>query len=116
MPKIEIFDPALCCSTGVCGPDVDPELTRFAKLHVELQRAGVDASRYNLSQEPGPFVENPEVGAIINEDLSLLPLTAIDGKVVKKGAYPTEAELMDWLQLDEGALRPKQPKNAINLL
>lgn len=28
--SIEIFEPALCCSTGVCGPEVDESLVRFA--------------------------------------------------------------------------------------
>ena len=32
MKKIEIFDPAMCCSTGVCGPGVDPELLRMATM------------------------------------------------------------------------------------
>ena len=26
MPNIQIFDPALCCSTGVCGVEVDQNL------------------------------------------------------------------------------------------
>jgi hypothetical protein len=30
MMKLEIFDPAMCCSTGVCGVDVDPVLAQFA--------------------------------------------------------------------------------------
>ncbi len=30
MTTIEVFDPAMCCSTGVCGPQVDPDLARFA--------------------------------------------------------------------------------------
>ncbi len=28
MSVIEIFDPAMCCSTGVCGPSIDTELMR----------------------------------------------------------------------------------------
>jgi len=28
--KIQVLDPPRCCSTGVCGPNVDPELVRFA--------------------------------------------------------------------------------------
>ena len=32
MSKLEIFDPAMCCSTGVCGPSVDPELLRVSTI------------------------------------------------------------------------------------
>ena len=30
MTKIEVYDGAMCCSTGVCGVDVDQELVTFA--------------------------------------------------------------------------------------
>ena len=52
MPKIEVFDPAMCCSTGVCGPKVDPSLARFASDLEALKRAGASVTRYNLSQQP----------------------------------------------------------------
>jgi hypothetical protein len=29
MAKMQVFDPAMCCSTGVCGPSVDPTLRAF---------------------------------------------------------------------------------------
>jgi len=32
MKTIEIFDPAMCCSSGVCGPSVDPKLVRSLTL------------------------------------------------------------------------------------
>lgn len=35
--KIEIFDPALCCSTGVCGPSVDPALIQVANAIEQLK-------------------------------------------------------------------------------
>jgi hypothetical protein len=30
MTKIQVYDPALCCSTGICGVDVDQEKVAFA--------------------------------------------------------------------------------------
>ncbi len=30
MKKIEIFDPAMCCPTGLCGTNINPELMRIA--------------------------------------------------------------------------------------
>lgn len=32
MKKMIIFEPAMCCSTGVCGPGVDPELLRVSTV------------------------------------------------------------------------------------
>jgi hypothetical protein len=29
MKTLEIFDPAMCCATGVCGVDVDPVPARI---------------------------------------------------------------------------------------
>jgi len=52
MKKVEIFDPAMCCSTGVCGPSVDPELTRVAAAVYSLEKKGFDIKRYQLTSDP----------------------------------------------------------------
>ncbi|SDO34207.1 arsenite efflux transporter metallochaperone ArsD [Alkalicoccus daliensis] len=114
---IEIFDPALCCSTGVCGPDVDPALTRMAKLHTDLQKQGYEVSRYNLAQEPQPFVENKLVNDLLHaEGPEALPAVLVDGELKKHGEYPTLSELAAWLNVAEEKLKPVQPKKQINLL
>src|SRR5699024_6136959 len=61
MNKLEIFDPAMCCSTGVCGPGVDPDLTRIASAVYSLEKRGVDVTRYNLANDPSEFIENKKV-------------------------------------------------------
>ncbi|WP_147805084.1 arsenite efflux transporter metallochaperone ArsD [Alkalicoccus halolimnae] len=115
--KIEIFDPALCCSTGVCGPDVDPELTKMSKLHADIQKVGYEALRYNLAQEPQPFVENTEVNELLQEKgAEALPAVTINGELKKHGGYPNVRELASWLGVEEASLKPAQPKNQINLL
>ncbi|XXU25156.1 arsenic metallochaperone ArsD family protein [Sorangium sp. So ce887] len=58
---LRVFDPAMCCSTGVCGPSVDPELARFAADVDWLQKQGVTVERYNLSQQPSAFAGTPAV-------------------------------------------------------
>lgn len=40
MRKIEIFEPVMCCSTGVCGPGVDKELLRVATFINQLEGEG----------------------------------------------------------------------------
>lgn len=94
MVKLEVFDPAMCCSTGVCGPSVDPALPRFAADLEWLKSKNVAVERYNLAQEVGAFTANPVVKSILNrEGTKCLPLLLADGAVVAQGAYPTRKEL-----------------------
>ncbi|MFB5664140.1 arsenite efflux transporter metallochaperone ArsD [Alteribacillus sp. HJP-4] len=104
--KLEIFDPALCCPTGVCGPDVDPELTRIASdLHV-LKNHGAEVIRYNLTQDPEPFVQNKQVNELMKEKgMDVLPVTLLDGEIMKSGDYPNRYELTQWLKLEEDVLK-----------
>lgn len=105
MNKIEIYDPAMCCSTGVCGPGVDPELLRIATVVNNLQKLGKEIERFNLSENPQYFLENPQVNKIIQEEgVEALPLTLLNNQVIKKGAYPSTAEMMDWSQTKEEEL------------
>jgi AhpD family alkylhydroperoxidase len=94
MTKVDVFDPPMCCSTGVCGPDVDPVLVRFAADLRWLANAGVLVERHNLSQQPQAFVANQSVKAALeSEGNQCLPLILVDGRIVSKGAYPAREEL-----------------------
>lgn len=98
MQKIVIYDPAMCCSTGVCGPSPDPNLIRVAADLDRLAKSGIEVRRYNLSQQPDAFVQNAEVHKVLNrEGLLGLPIIIVDDKVRLVGAYPTTAELGNWL-------------------
>ena len=33
MRTIRVYEPALCCNSGVCGPDVDRKSTRLNSSH-----------------------------------------------------------------------------------
>jgi arsenite methyltransferase len=94
MKKLEVFDPPMCCSTGVCGPKVDPVLVRFsADLHW-LVNQGIAVERYNLSQQPQAFAANAAVKAALSEHgNTCLPLILLDGAAVSRGSYPTRQEL-----------------------
>jgi hypothetical protein len=91
--KLEIYDPAMCCSSGVCGPGVDPELSRFAGDLKWLSGRGVSVARFNLAQQPAAFVANAVVNAALKEDESCLPLVLVDGRIVASQRYPTRDEL-----------------------
>ncbi len=58
MKKVEIFDPAMCCSTGVCGPSIDPELMRITTVINALKEKGIVIKRHGLSNEPQDFITN----------------------------------------------------------
>lgn len=95
MPKVQVFDPAMCCPTGVCGPEVDPALVRFAADLEWLKSNGVEVERFNLSQEPAAFVANAEVAAAMRARDDALPLIVVDGKIVSQASYPGRGALAE---------------------
>lgn len=117
MNKIEIFDPALCCPTGVCGPSVDPELTRMASAVFALEKKGFDIKRYNLANEPAVFANNKEVNKVLHEKgPDALPVTLLNGAVVKEGKYPSNDELAQWLEVKVEDLALKKPNVKFKLI
>src|SRR5450759_3396676 len=103
MPKLDVFDPAMCCSTGVCGPQVDAALVRFAADVKWLQDQGVEVQRFNLSQNPAAFVENELVKTALTErGEAAMPLLLVDGRVLASGHYPERDQLIEALDLKSG--------------
>ena len=97
MKQLDVFDPPMCCSTGVCGPAVDPALPRFAADLEWLKQQGVSVRRYNPAQQPQAFVSNPQVvAALAAEPDHTLPLLLLDGTIVSRGRYPTREQLAGW--------------------
>ena len=96
MTRIEVFDPPMCCSTGVCGPDPDDQLAKFSADLDWLTHRGVEVRRYNLMQEPAAFTANEHVKRIVDAtDGDGLPVVVIDGRVVSQQAYPTRERLAE---------------------
>lgn len=90
---IRIFDPAMCCPTGVCGPSVEPDLARFAADVDWLQKQGVQVERYNLSSQPAAFVSTPGVKEALARGNSVLPLILVDDRIASEGLYPSRETL-----------------------
>lgn len=103
---LKVFDPALCCSSGVCGPSVDPILAQFAgALNYISGQPGIHVERYNLGQEPRAFVENTEVKSMLgNGGEKRLPFLFIDDQLWLQGRYPSRDELMQVLNIKGGAV------------
>ncbi len=98
--KLEVFDPAMCCSTGVCGPNPNPALAPFAADLDWVAAQGIAVRRYNLGQEPGAFVEHEAVKKLLQDQgEAALPIVMANGAVRSTGRYPSRSELGGWLGL-----------------
>ena len=107
MPGIQIFDPALCCSTGVCGTEVDQKLVDAAADLDWAKQAGADIERFNLAQQPLAFADNAVVkGFLERSGQNALPLVLVDGEFALAGRYPTRDELARWAGLENTAGAP----------
>lgn len=93
MKTIQVYDPPMCCATGICGTDINPDLVNFAALLAQLVTHGLKVERFNLGQQPLAFVQNTSVKALLDKEGSeALPIIFLDGEVYLKGRYPTAAE------------------------
>jgi AhpD family alkylhydroperoxidase len=97
MTTIEIYDPALCCSTGVCGVDVDQQLVNFA-ADVDWARSnGAKIERFNLAQQPQAFANHAAIRQLLEaQGESALPAFVVEGKLKLSGSYPSRQQLAEW--------------------
>ena len=87
MKKIEIFDPAMCCPTGLCGTNINPELMRIAVI----------VTRHNLRDEPQVYVSNKIVNEYLQKNgAEALPITLVDGEIAVSKTYPTTKQMSEW--------------------
>ena len=94
MKTLTIFDPALCCPTGICGAEIDQTLVDFAADLDWLKSEGIEVQRINLSQEPALFAENEQVKSILeNSSVEGLPVILADDEVQSSGQYPDRVKL-----------------------
>ena len=100
MKTIQVFDPAMCCNTGVCGVDVDPSLVIFAADVDWAKQGGAQIERFSLSQQPMAFAENAIVkGLLQRTGQTALPVTLVDGQLALAGRYPSRDDLARWAGL-----------------
>lgn len=104
--KITILDPALCCSTGVCGPDVDDSLVQTAANVKWLKAMGVEVARHNVSNDSEAFTQYPEAIQKLKMDgLNSLPYILKDGKIFMSGRYPDRFEWEKLLKSETGTVQ-----------
>lgn len=112
MKRIEIYDPALCCRSGVCGVDADQALVSFSADVSWAVGSGAKIERFNLAQQPLAFAENATVkGFLERSGPEALPLVLVDGEVALAGRYPQRAELARWAGITPGAAKEKDAES-----
>ena len=98
MKTLQVFDPALCCSSGVCGAEVDQNLVTFAGDAEWIKQQGGSLYRFNLAQQPLVFAETPAVASFLElTGEEGLPVTLVDGQVVHSGGIPSRDKIAQWL-------------------
>lgn len=108
MKKIQVFDPAMCCSSGVCGVEVDQKLVGFAADVDWARQNGAQIERFNLAQQPMAFAENAVVkGLLERSGEGALPLTLVDGEMALAGRYPGRDELARWSEIAQPVTEQK---------
>ena len=101
MKTLTVYDPVLCCSSGVCGPSVDQSLVAFAADLKWLAGKGFMVQRFNMGKEPDKFVEQPKVYALLKQHgIGVLPAIVVNDELVKWGEYPTRTELGELVEIE----------------
>ena len=101
MTTLTVYDPAMCCSTGICGADDDQNLVNFAADLDWLKSEGIDVTRINISNEPMKFVENTNVKSVLDSDgVDGLPVVLVNGETRSKGCFPERAEMAGWVGVE----------------
>ena len=110
MTRVDVFDPPMCCSSGVCGPSVDPLLAAFSADVDWLTSQGVSVARHNLAQDPAAFVAHPLVKDLLQrEGDGCLPLVIVNGEIAGHGAYPRRDRLAELAGLTARASGRRMP-------
>lgn len=104
MKNLKIYDPAMCCSSGVCGTDVDTELVQLANFLKNLDQCSVKVERFNLSQEPAEYTKEPVATTLKDKGTDALPLVMIDGEIISTGEYPDLGKLSGLLGANDISL------------
>lgn len=100
MSTVKVFDPPMCCSSGVCGPTPDAALMRFAADLKWFQDQGVAVQRFTLSQQPEKFTSEATIlQAMRSGGTAVLPIVMVDDQIVAERQYPSREQLASRLGL-----------------
>ncbi len=98
MQTIKVYDKPMCCSTGICGPEVDPVLPKFAADLQWLRTQGHHVERFNLARQPQAFIDNKSIHQLLSTAGTVcLPVVMVDGEVVSQTNYPSREDFSAWI-------------------
>lgn len=104
MAHVKVYDPAVCCSTGVSGPDADASVAQFTAALDKARKSGAIVDRFTLAHQPGEYVANTQIkGLLDSEGIAVLPVVFVDGEIVSKSGYPSRGALFEKLGLRDDA-------------
>jgi len=100
MTELILYEEAMCCSTGVCGPDPDDELVEVSAALDQLEdEFDVNVSRANMQHNVEQFLETQQIADLVEEHgPSILPITVVDDEIVSKEAYLSYDELASTIE------------------
>ena len=105
--KVEIYDPAMCCSSGLCGPAIDPVLVKMNDAIIALKQQGVEVERYNLAQQTKLYMENKTVADLLHKNgKKVLPIVFVNGEVFRTGEYSPYEDLCKALGIEPKKTKP----------
>ena len=91
--KISVLDRALCCSTGVCGNDVDDALVQISANVKWLKSLGHEVNRHNISNDASSFKQYAEaIDKLQRDGIDSLPYILVNDRLAMSGRYPEKAE------------------------
>lgn len=99
--ELIIYEGAMCCSTGVCGPEPDKTLIDFSETVKKLQsiyNGQLRIIRASLTFNMLMFMANKDVFQIVKENgQEILPITTLNGEIIARQKYLKFEELKDIL-------------------
>ena len=102
----------MCCPTGLGGPSINPDILRISTIVNTLEKKEVAIKRYNLTSNTKEFVSNKIINELLSkEGEKILPITIVNGKVERKGSYPSNEEFTKWTGITIEQDKPKKSSN-----
>jgi hypothetical protein len=105
MSRIEIYDVKMVDSVKKKGAIVNQKSVRIAELINALEKEKKDIVWYDYLNTPEAYSQNKLVDdMLMKEGTDILPITVVEGKIMKVGEFPSNLEIGNWLGMTKEEL------------